>query len=133
LTYFFGYFSRIYIRNIQYLTIFLTLTLLAMLPFYHFHSGDTIDKWVHAIAGSLFFVGIIYFSKQNFKFSKFKIVDIIDEYSYEVYLTHQLFILGPFSLFQISDNFTFNLVVIIFAIVTSSYILKYVTNKILRI
>lgn len=56
---------------------------------------------------------------------KFGIVlQISDEYSYEVYLVHQLIILGPFSLLAVSKNMAVGIILIIAGIFLLAMVLK---------
>ncbi|MCR3759143.1 acyltransferase [Clostridium felsineum] len=83
--------------------------------FYHVFLGCTIFF-------SLFFI----FS--NLKAYKNKPIDFIDKYSYEIYLTHHIFILGTLSIIHISKYLLLNIILVILATSTSALILKKVSN-----
>lgn len=53
-----------------------------------------------------------------------KILSVSDEYSYEVYLVHQLIILGPFSLMNVTNNVAINYIIILVGICFLAIALK---------
>lgn len=61
-----------------------------------------------------------------------KMLDISDNYSYEWYLVHQFFILGPLSLMTITSIQGLNVVLIGLSIVCSSFIVKKIENNITK-
>ena len=61
------------------------------------------------------------------------ILDITDKYSYEVYLVHQFFILGPFSLMEVTSIVGVNILIIILLIVSFAWILKKVAAPIVSV
>lgn len=128
LTYFVGYFVRIHMNYLKHLTIALVICFLAILPFYRIQSDNYIDYWMHAVGGACFFVSICYLATFVSRLPLLKSVRVIDKYSYEIYLTHGIFIFGPFSLLKISNIFIINIVVIWLAIISSSFILRYITK-----
>lgn len=83
--------------------------------------------WHHLLIGiSLFLVMLTFFEKRNMKLSK--LIDWLDNYSYYIYLVHQIFILNTFSLLHITDFLILNLVIILFAIIIASMILEKITH-----
>lgn len=80
----------------------------------------------------VFSIGIIigflklFEKKQNMELSQY--VKTIDEYSYYIYITHLIFIIGPFSLAYIFDYYYLNIILIIAFILTSSVFLKKITE-----
>lgn len=67
-------------------------------------------------------------------FSRFLgIIRISDKYSYEWYLVHQFFILGPMSLMNLTDNLLTNIAAIVLVVCFTSYILKITVNYIEKI
>lgn len=53
-----------------------------------------------------------------------KLLNISDEYSFEMYLVHQLLILGPFSLLALTGNALLNLFIALLGICSLSFLLK---------
>ena len=53
----------------------------------------------------------------------------IDEYSYYGYITHHLFIMGPFSISFMTEFVGINIVFIILLIITASLVLKFLSDK----
>lgn len=53
-----------------------------------------------------------------------KLLNISDEYSFEMYLVHQLLILGPFSLLALTGNALINIVIVLFCICVLAILLK---------
>lgn len=61
------------------------------------------------------------------------IIQISDEYSYEVYLVHQLIILGPFSLLAVAKNMFVNMILVVAGIVLLAMVLKKCENAIYKV
>ena len=59
-----------------------------------------------------------------------KILDGFDRYSFYIYITHAVFIVGPFSLIYITKNIFINVILIILCILASSVILEKVIGNI---
>lgn len=131
--YFLGYFSRRYIHRIGYILCILSLVLITIYPSYHIHSGNYIDYWMHAIGGTWLFLSIYYFSNFINHLPTLKGLNIIDNFSYEIYLTHHIFIQSPFDLINITKYFPVNLVTILASIAASSYLLKIISMQLLKI
>ena len=53
-----------------------------------------------------------------------KVLDLADRYSYETYLVHQFFILGPISLMAVTSWLPLNIIIIYGCILVSSFVLK---------
>lgn len=53
-----------------------------------------------------------------------KLLNLSDEYSFEMYLVHQLLILGPFSLLALTGNVMVNILIMLFSICTLTLLLK---------
>lgn len=70
------------------------------------------------------------FETEMMKFEKLdlakieKILNLLDEYSFEMYLVHQLVILGPFSLLSLTENIVVNFLIMLFSICILTIILK---------
>ena len=62
-----------------------------------------------------------------------KILDLIDSYSFFIYLVHQIFILGGASLLFITKNSFINVTVILIASIISGYLLKLLTGLVFRL
>ena len=52
-----------------------------------------------------------------------KILKISDRYSYQVYLTHQIYILGAFSIYRVVNSKGLATILILFLIIISSFTL----------
>ena len=52
------------------------------------------------------------------------VLNLADKYSYETYLVHQFFILGPFTLMALTPMVGLNIVLIVVCIVLSAWLLK---------
>lgn len=91
--------------------------------------ADTIysyyQNYSHVLLGVfLFLLMINCFNKIHFSKSTVKVLDIMDKYSYETYLVHQFFIIGPFSLMALTPLTIINIIVIIACIVFAVWLLK---------
>ena len=83
--------------------------------------------WHHLLIGiSLFLVMLTFFEKRKIKSNK--LIDWLDNYSYYIYLVHQIFILNTFSLLRITDFLILNIAIIIFLIIIASVILERITH-----
>lgn len=106
----------------------LTLRIIGMIMFDGSILYDVlIVGYTHCLLGlSIFFIGfyIVKQFKQNILFS---IVKKFDAISYEIYLVHYMFIVGPISLFFVNSTISNSLIVII-----TSYITALILNKICR-
>lgn len=78
----------------------------------------------------LFLFGIKMFSLIKFDRNPWliSILKISDKYSYEAYLVHQFFILGPFSLMALTQWVWVNIIIIIMCIIICTYMLKVIEN-----
>lgn len=80
------------------------------------------SKVLIATAITLFFIKFIKFTDNN-------ILKQSDKYSFEIYIVHQLFILGDFSLMEVTNLYIFNIFTIIICIFISAYILKKISTQ----
>ena len=58
------------------------------------------------------------------------VLDITDDYSYEGYLVHQFFILGPFSLMVLTKWRVINIFIILVSIIVCAFIVKMIERSI---
>lgn len=92
------------------------------------------SNFAHAFLGIALFLTIkSFFTKIRLARIRFvhKILDISDQYSYEVFLTHHFLILGPLSLMSITSYPLINICVVLLFIVISSKLLRVLEAKIL--
>lgn len=82
------------------------------------------------------FLGIFLFllMEQVFKDYQFRersrrTLEITDKYSYEIYLVHQFFILGPLSLMELTPFSILNIVIILVGIAVTAWILQQAEKK----
>lgn len=112
------------------------VTLLVRLYFTYITSINSINlnnlfnqyfvNWQHTLLGMCIFISLYYIFNTRLNTKDFKLLDIISKYSYEIYLTHQIFILGPLSVLFLSKCMIFNLL-IIFTII---FVFSILINKI---
>ena len=90
--------------------------------------NEKYDYILHGIGGSLIFL-ILYRMYIYYDISRdFFLIKYINKYSYEIYLTHHLFILGPFSILFYSMNVYINILIIILMTLISAFLLKYISD-----
>ena len=65
---------------------------------------------------------------KNIKY--YKVFEWSDDYSYEVYIVHQLFILSPFTLLTFTSNYFLNILIVLSVILFSGYMLGFLNKKI---
>lgn len=53
-----------------------------------------------------------------------RVLDLADKYSYETYLVHQFYILGPMSLMAVTDYLPVNIIIIYGCVLLSAFVLK---------
>lgn len=95
-----------------------------------------IEQWWHVFAGSFLFM-LLYciFRKIKFKFSsKIKsFFDFTDKYTYDVYIVHQIFILGNFSVLALTDELMINYIILFSLILISALILFIISQFVNKI
>lgn len=92
-------------------------------------------NWQHTLLGCGIFI-ILYdiLSKRETRKSLInKSMDIISKYSYEIYLTHQIFILGPLSVLFLSRYVSLNIILISILILIFSVLLYRISEYINKI
>ena len=119
-------------KNISILTI---ITLLIRLYFTYIHSIESINlnnifnsyfvNWQHTLLGVFIFISLYYILSlnMNLKNLDFKLLNIISKYSYEIYLVHQIFIIGPVSILFLTKYFALNLAIIFILIILLSVLI----------
>ena len=91
------------------------------------------QNYSHVLLGvSLFLIMMTTFDKIRYSDKFVRILNVSDKYSYETYLVHQFFILGPFSLMALTPIMPINVLIIIGCIIIATYVLKSVENPIVR-
>lgn len=84
-------------------------------------------RYAHLLLGvSLFLLMIVMF--KNFRYNK--LLELSDNYSYQYYLIHGLFILSPLTLLNVTSVRLLNCAIAIFVIAVFSVLLRRVTNAI---
>ena len=80
------------------------------------------------ISISIFLLFYIFGKKTKLFLNTNKFIDFFDNYSYYIYLTHLIYILGPSSLINFSSYNLINYILIIILIIISSVVLKYICD-----
>lgn len=93
-----------------------------------------VQPYAHVCLGiSLFFV--LYFIGKKISKLKIKPLNYLlrwsDKHSYQIYLTHQILILGPFSIFAVMNKFVIPFIILVIYLIVSSSILKFLSTKVL--
>ena len=81
----------------------------------------------------LFLMLKMIFDRFEFSQNMRRVFDITDKYSYEIYLVHLVFILGPFSLMALTPYVGINILIIIICIGISAWILKQVEMRVIKV
>ena len=88
-----------------------------------------LNQLFHAVSGLLFVeIGILYSKFVDCSFNN-KWLKAMDHYSYEVYLTHHIFILGPFSLMTFFPFLWMNVVWVLVLSILTAVVLQKVSLK----
>jgi len=141
--YLFGYFianvNEKEHKKIAVLVVLLTLIILPVrlkLEYSNFKSFENILTYLtirptyfisyhHALCGMSIFMLI----KTIFKRIKYnKIFEFSDKYSYYIYLVHQIFILGSYSLLNLSKSIFLNILIVLITIIVSAILLHLFTD-----
>ena len=91
------------------------------------------NRWLHVTSGVLAVVLITALAKYLDFSSGKRILSTIDRYSYEVYITHQILILGPFSILYLSEYHFVNVLLILVLTSLMAYMLHKISNKLIHI
>lgn len=82
-------------------------------------------KYNHVLLGvGIYTLLYSMFSRIHFKKMSTYILKIVDDYSYEIYLVHQFFILGPLSLLCLTSCMMLNILIAIICIIVAAFALK---------
>lgn len=137
--YLFGYFAAVFMQNykpsifkiLTCLLAILTVFMNAVRIYYTYVSPRTSErfdlfvKYAHAFLGiSIALLFVVLF--KNLKRNAF--LDLSDKYSFFIYIVHQFFILGPFTLMDLTNNPYLNIFIVIVAVLISAVILKYLVS-----
>ena len=96
-----------------------------------FYGFSRFFNYPHVFLG----IALVIIFKRLYKTIQFKerynkILDLSDKYSFYIYLTHQIFILGEFSLLGVVDNLLLGLIAVIICTFVSAYILYLLSSLI---
>lgn len=137
--YFFGFFAAVFLENYK-ISIFkiLTYTLASVtvvmnavrIYFKYINPGtffkfDLFVKYAHAFLGIsivLVFIVLLKNIKRNI------ILDLSDKYSFFIYIVHQFFILGPFTLMNLTNSIPLNIFIVMCAVLASAILLKFIAG-----
>lgn len=100
-------------------------------------SNNYYSKWWHVFGGIFIFMFMYYSLRKinlQFPLKIKKILNFTDKYTYDIYITHWLFITSYFSVLEITKYIAINFAILLFSILVSAYILffisRFVNNKI---
>lgn len=85
---------------------------------------------LHVFGGiALYFIGYWFFQKLRLD-QCMSMIKILDRYSFHVYITHQIFVLGAFSMIDITGNLFINIVLILLLVIASALLLNKISEQI---
>lgn len=84
--------------------------------------------WLHAVGGCFLFL-LLYDLIGLCGIRDNLMVNFVDKYSFEIYLTHHVYILGPFSVAYYLPSVILNILVILTLTLLSSILIKLLVNK----
>ncbi len=91
---------------------------------------NPINRLFHDVSGVFIVVfGIRLLSSLNFKGVPV-IVEWLDRYSFQIFLVHYFFLIGPFSLAHLTNNASVNLSIISVAIVITTIVFSFINRKV---
>ena len=142
--YLFGYFASVFMHNYKYSIVKGSMCLLALVTIamngvkiYNlyvspvaFPGYDIIATYTHPFLGiALVLVPAITF--KNLK--RNRLLELSDKYSFYIYIVHQIYILGPFTLLTATDSVPVNLGIVVVLILVSAVLLKFIADHIARL
>lgn len=89
--------------------------------------ASSIMNYGHVLLGSLIFISL-YEILSMLKLKENRILTFSDNYSYEIYLVHQIFILNSFSVLFLTKSLVINIILIFLLSILSAMILKKVSD-----
>lgn len=97
--------------------------------------GGVYCKLFHLVISAIIVVGSLQFfhKKGKKRILVPQSVNLIDRYSYEIYLCHHFIILGPVSLLHITESITINILLIISLTILQAFLLKLITSQIINV
>jgi surface polysaccharide O-acyltransferase-like enzyme len=97
-------------------------------------AGNLFFDFSHMLLGiSLFFIMYSIFNNIDKRFINGRIIDCMDRYSFEIYIVHHIYILGRFSLMNLTNSLWINIIIVVIAIMISAFALKHITNFIMKV
>lgn len=93
--------------------------------------NNSIKIWWHVLAGIFIFMFLYYLLKKfNIQMTNGmkKFFDFTDTYTYDIYITHAIFITGYFSVLEITPYIAINFFILVVMILFSAYILYCVSK-----
>ena len=138
LTFYIGYFFKnsINIVKVKYfipISLIIVGLIFRIIGKYLFDNTLLYETTITALTHIMMTIGIfifIYKLFNKFKASSItqKIINYFDELSYYIYIVHYMFIVGPISVMNITNNFVINLAIFIILTIMSAYVLKICTD-----
>lgn len=129
-----GYFYPLLSGKVKYallgLLLVVSLLLTCRMSWYEFvqYEGAMNRAW-HDICGLFLCFGGI-FILRHFKINKLSLsLTLLDKNSFYIYITHHIYLIGPLALTSVFTNIYGNLMLIVLAIVLSTIMLAFVSNK----
>lgn len=128
------------LKNISILTIITLLiriyfTYIDMIEYHEFNNifNKYFVNWQHTLLGCFIFITLYYLFNLNqfFYEKKINVLNFISEYSYEIFLVHQVIIIGPLSILFLTNSLIVN-IVLIFIIVTIVAVIIYELSRYLK-
>lgn len=142
--YLFGYFASVFIHNYKYSIVKMAMIILAFvtvamnsIKIYNlyispiaFPGYDLIATYAHPFLGiTLVLVPAIVF--KNIK--RNRLLELSDKYSFCIYIVHQIYILGPFTLLTATESVPVNVVIAVVFTLLSAVFLKFVTDRVAKL
>lgn len=94
-------------------------------------NSQMIMNYGHVILGTVIFI-TLYKILNHFRIKKSKILDFSDEYSYYIYLVHQIFILKSFSILFLTRQLIINIILILLLSIISGAVIKTISDLLMN-
>ena len=139
--YLLGYFASVFLhqygenkfRVLSYVVIFVAIVANGVRIYYKYvlHTGfigfGYFEMYAHVCLGAALVLGLFQM------FSNVKenaVLSMVDKYSYYIYIVHQVFILGPFTLLLATEYAPINWILTLIVIIISAVVLKLFSDKV---
>lgn len=90
------------------------------------------DVWHYCWGLSLCLLGVLSLKHLTYQGCSAKVISKIDQYSFYIYITHHIYLIGPLAIVPYMPNATVCVMCIVLLTAISSYLLKFMSDQIIK-